>query len=478
MLAGWLPRGLHLDRLAQGHRPPRRARRAGSSTRTTGRSPATTQTGRRVAVRPRRLARAPRCRRRRRLVRDPRLLPPGQDRRPPLRGRRRLLGLEPRPGRRPRARPRHLPQPAHVGAEGASRRGRRARPDPARLTRRAVAAAGSSARQRKVRRFGTEVVLIQPTAEDHAVMGRNLMSAERRQRGDRDRERTVAEQLRDARACASCSRACPQGEPHKISRPPGPPSSWPEMPPRGQTGGMTTETSRESSQRRPSPTAAARAAAGAASASPSLARIAGRLIGAVAEQAQRRVPAADLDERDPDYIRETLPGLWMLASLYFRADVRGLEQHPRGGPGAAGGQPLGRQPDAGHARLHARVQHLLRRRAALLPARPQPRAVDARARLPAQVRHGRGHARRTPSRRSTRAPRCSSTRAATTRSTGPTWESARVDFGGRKGFIRLAQAEGRADRPGGRRSAARRRRSSSSAARGSPGCSASTACSG
>jgi hypothetical protein len=28
-----------------------------------------------------------------------------------------------------------------------------------------------------------------------------------------------------------------------------------------------------------------------------------------------RVPAADLDERDPDYIRETLPRLWLLASL-------------------------------------------------------------------------------------------------------------------------------------------------------------------
>ena len=58
----------------------------------------------------------------------------------------------------------------------------------------------------------------------------------------------------------------------------------------------------------------------------------GRAIAAVAEQAQRRVPAADLDERDPDYIRETLPRLWMLASLYFRAEVRGLEHIPEEGP--------------------------------------------------------------------------------------------------------------------------------------------------
>jgi hypothetical protein len=55
----------------------------------------------------------------------------------------------------------------------------------------------------------------------------------------------------------------------------------------------------------------------------------GRAIAAIAEQAQRRVPAADLDERDPDYIRETLPRLWMLASLYFRADVRGPTRSPR-----------------------------------------------------------------------------------------------------------------------------------------------------
>ena len=78
----------------------------------------------------------------------------------------------------------------------------------------------------------------------------------------------------------------------------------------------------------------------------SLAGVAGRALGAVAEQAQRRVPKADLDERDPDYIRDTLPRLWLLASLYFRAEVRGLERIPEEGPGAPRGQPLGRQHDA------------------------------------------------------------------------------------------------------------------------------------
>src|SRR6201990_1238988 len=50
------------------------------------------------------------------------------------------------------------------------------------------------------------------------------------------------------------------------------------------------------------------------------------------KQGSSRVPKADLDQRDPDYIREQLPGLWLLASLYFRADVRGLDRIPAGGP--------------------------------------------------------------------------------------------------------------------------------------------------
>ena len=45
-----------------------------------------------------------------------------------------------------------------------------------------------------------------------------------------------------------------------------------------------------------------------------------------------RIPVADLDERDPDFIRERLPGLWLLASLYFRGEVRGLGNIPESGP--------------------------------------------------------------------------------------------------------------------------------------------------
>ena len=43
--------------------------------------------------------------------------------------------------------------------------------------------------------------------------------------------------------------------------------------------------------------------------------LAARLVAGMREQVQARIPRADLDERDPDYIRESLPRLWLLASL-------------------------------------------------------------------------------------------------------------------------------------------------------------------
>jgi 1-acyl-sn-glycerol-3-phosphate acyltransferase len=57
-----------------------------------------------------------------------------------------------------------------------------------------------------------------------------------------------------------------------------------------------------------------------------------RLVRAIAGAIGSRVPAADLDERDPDYIRETLPAQWLLASLWFRGEVRGLGNIPEEGP--------------------------------------------------------------------------------------------------------------------------------------------------
>src|SRR5437867_1624509 len=58
----------------------------------------------------------------------------------------------------------------------------------------------------------------------------------------------------------------------------------------------------------------------------------GGLLKGVADAVTSRIPVADLDERDPDLIRERLPGLWLLSSLYFRGEVRGLGNIPESGP--------------------------------------------------------------------------------------------------------------------------------------------------
>jgi 1-acyl-sn-glycerol-3-phosphate acyltransferase len=58
----------------------------------------------------------------------------------------------------------------------------------------------------------------------------------------------------------------------------------------------------------------------------------GRLLREVGSQLQRRTPRADLDERDPDFIRERLPLMWLLASVWFRGEVRGLGNIPDSGP--------------------------------------------------------------------------------------------------------------------------------------------------
>jgi 1-acyl-sn-glycerol-3-phosphate acyltransferase len=170
----------------------------------------------------------------------------------------------------------------------------------------------------------------------------------------------------------------------------------------------------------------------------SLAQLAGRVIAAIAEEAQRRVPTADLDERDPDYIRETLPGLWMLASLYFRADVRGLQNIPEEGPVLLVGNHSGGNltPDTHvftlafstyfgvERRFHQLAHNLVLsmpglgslRKYGTVAATPEnaERALDVGAAL--LVYPGGDYEVHRPS-----------------------WESARVDFGGRRGFIRLAQ---------------------------------------
>jgi NTE family protein len=84
--------------------------------------------------------------------------------------------------------------------------------------------------ERKIRRFGSEVLVIEPTVHDRAVMGRNWMDGERRQHVIETARRTVARQLREP-AVRAVLESLPAGEPHKIARPAGPPSTWPELRP-------------------------------------------------------------------------------------------------------------------------------------------------------------------------------------------------------------------------------------------------------
>jgi 1-acyl-sn-glycerol-3-phosphate acyltransferase len=60
-------------------------------------------------------------------------------------------------------------------------------------------------------------------------------------------------------------------------------------------------------------------------------QVTGGVAGAVANRA-RRALTADLDDRDPDYIRENLALAWLAATLWYRAEVRNLGNVPEEGP--------------------------------------------------------------------------------------------------------------------------------------------------
>jgi 1-acyl-sn-glycerol-3-phosphate acyltransferase len=165
------------------------------------------------------------------------------------------------------------------------------------------------------------------------------------------------------------------------------------------------------------------------------------LFSGVAELVKSRVPAADLDERDPDYIRESLPRLWLLASLYFRAEVRGLGNVPEEGPVLLVGNHSGGNvtPDTGVFTLAfstyfgvERVFHQLAHNLVLsMPG------------LSFLRKYGTVAASHDNARKALQAG------AAVLVYPGgdyevhrPSWEGRRIDFGGRKGFLRLALEEG------------------------------------
>lgn len=56
------------------------------------------------------------------------------------------------------------------------------------------------------------------------------------------------------------------------------------------------------------------------------------LLAAAGAQARARIADADLDDRDSLLVRDVMPVAWMVASLWFRAEVRGLHHIPREQP--------------------------------------------------------------------------------------------------------------------------------------------------
>lgn len=82
---------------------------------------------------------------------------------------------------------------------------------------------------RKLREAGTKVMLIQPTAEDIALMGGNLMRGHRRNEVIELAQRTVAEQLRVPEVEKQIADLPPAVTPARIARPDVPPSEWSEL---------------------------------------------------------------------------------------------------------------------------------------------------------------------------------------------------------------------------------------------------------
>jgi len=79
----------------------------------------------------------------------------------------------------------------------------------------------------RLRAAGTSVLLIQPTAEDHEAMGPNLMSRRNRNPVIATAIRTVGAQLREP-GNRKLLKGLPSGAAHRIRRPKGPPSTWPD----------------------------------------------------------------------------------------------------------------------------------------------------------------------------------------------------------------------------------------------------------
>ncbi|MEO6496811.1 MAG: lysophospholipid acyltransferase family protein [Solirubrobacteraceae bacterium] len=165
--------------------------------------------------------------------------------------------------------------------------------------------------------------------------------------------------------------------------------------------------------------------------------MAGKALGALAGALGNRIPVADLDERDPDFIRERLPGLWLLSSLYFRGEVRGLGNIPEQGPVLMVGNHSGGNvtPDThvftlafcAYFGVERRFYQLAHNLVLSMPGLGILRKFGTVAASPDNMRKA-----------------LESDAALLVYPGGdyevhrPSWEGNKVDFGGRKGFIRQA----------------------------------------
>jgi 1-acyl-sn-glycerol-3-phosphate acyltransferase len=174
----------------------------------------------------------------------------------------------------------------------------------------------------------------------------------------------------------------------------------------------------------------------------------GPLVGAATAPARSVVTAltprfrpGDLDDRDPDFMRELLPGLWLLVTAWYRPDIRGLENVPREGPVLVVGNHTGgtSSPEVfisqlaistyfGVERQHFQLAHMM--------VLNSPLGWMLRRFGTIEADHGN-------------AEHALEAGAIVTVFPGgdyevfrPSWQSARVDMGGRKGFLRLAMAKG------------------------------------
>ena len=165
------------------------------------------------------------------------------------------------------------------------------------------------------------------------------------------------------------------------------------------------------------------------------------IIGPVVSGLTPRFRPGDLDDRDPDFMRELLPGLWLLVSAWYRPDIRGLENVPREGPVLVVGNHTGgtSSPEVfisqlaistyfGVERAHFQLAHMM--------VLNSPLGWMLRRFGTVEADHGN-------------AEQALDAGAIVTVFPGgdyevfrPSWESAKVDMGGRKGFLRLALAKG------------------------------------